>query len=83
MNDIKGSEGTFFYLQSWGTNGWGTPQNRGQIHRNGWGLSGEINLNNNVAGWELVRFEFQGGGNVNNPSEFQMYNFWVDPRMTT
>jgi hypothetical protein len=81
VNDIKGSEGVFFSVQPWAANGWGTAQNTGQIHSNGWGLSGEMNLNNNVGGWELVRFKLQAGGNVNNPSDFQIYNFWLDPRM--
>jgi hypothetical protein len=81
VRDIKGSEGIFFYIQRWGSKGWGSAQNTGQIHSARWALSGEMNLNNNVSGWELVRFEFKGGGNVTNPSEFQMYNFWLDPRM--
>ena len=81
VNDIKGSEGVFFYIQPWASNGWGAAQDTGQIHHAGWALSGEMNLNNNVRGWELVRFQFKGGGDVSNPREFQMYNFWLDPRM--
>lgn len=81
VNDVRGSEGIQFYIQPWGDNGWGNAQNTGQVHNNGWALSGEMNLNNNVNGWELVRFEFQAGGNPNNPSDFQLYNFWLDPRM--
>jgi len=81
VTDIKGSEGIFFYIQPWGTNDWGSAQNTGQIHNSGWTLSGEMNLNDTVPGWELVRFEFKAGGNVNHPSEFQMYNFWLDPHM--
>ncbi len=81
VDDINGSEGVFFSIQPWGSNGWANAQNTGQIHSTGWGLSGEMNLNNNVNSWELVRFAFRAGGNVANPSDFQMYNFWLDPRM--
>jgi hypothetical protein len=81
VNDVKGSEGIQFYIQPWSGSGWGKAQNTGQIHSSGWNLSGEMNLNNNVSGWELVRFKFQAGGNVSNPSNFEMYNFWLDPRM--
>lgn len=82
VQDVKGSEGIFFYVQPWGTHGWGNAQNTGQVHSTGWNVSGQMNLNNNTSGYELVRFEFTAGGNPNNPSEFQMYNFWVDPRMS-
>lgn len=79
VRDIKGSEGIFFYIQPWRNNAWASAQNTGQVHHAGWALSGEMNLNNTVPGWELVRFEFKAGGNVNNPSDFQMYDFWLDP----
>jgi hypothetical protein len=81
VRDVVGSEGVFFYVSYEGTNTWTNPQNSGQVHgqQNSWTLSNPVNVQpSNTSGWQLVRFTFEPGGNN---SDFQIYNFWVDPRM--
>jgi len=81
VRDLVGSEGVFFYISYEGTNTWTNPQNSGQVHgqQTNWTLSDPVNVQpSNTTGWQLVRFTFEPGGNH---SDFQIYNFWVDPRM--
>jgi hypothetical protein len=81
VRNVKGSEGVFFYVSYAGTSTWNNPKNTGQVHGTGtaWTLSGAVNVQpSNVIGWQLARFTFVPGGNT---SEFQIYNFYVDPRM--
>jgi hypothetical protein len=80
VRDVRGAEGVFFYVSYAGTSTWSTPKNTGQVHGNAtsWTLSGNMNIQpNNIPGWQVVRFTFVPGGNT---SEFQVYNFLVDPR---
>jgi hypothetical protein len=79
IRDVAGSEGVFFYINYPNAPGW---KNTGQVHGQGnnWSLSGSVNIQTNgLAGWTLGQFEFVGGGNPQNPSDFQLYNFYVDP----
>jgi hypothetical protein len=80
VRDVVGSQGVFFYVSYAGTSTWSTPKNTGQFHGSGtsWTLSGNINLQpNNTPGWQIVRFTYVPGGTQ---SDFQLYNFLVDPR---
>jgi hypothetical protein len=81
VRDLVGSEGVFFYVSYAGTSTWNTPKNTGQVHGAGtaWTLSGSVNLQPyNVTGWQPVRFTLIPGGKSSN---FEVYNFYVDPRM--
>ena len=81
VRDVAGSEGVQFYVSYAGTNTWNTPQNTGQVHgkQTSWTLSDPVNVQpSNTPGWQLVRFTFVPGGTR---SDFQIYNFYVDPRM--
>ncbi|MGG7379567.1 hypothetical protein ACQ7B2_12690, partial [Escherichia coli] len=76
-----GSEGIFFYVSQLGTSTWNTPKNTGQFHGSGtaWTLSNPLNVQpSSLPGWNIARFTFIPGGKT---SRFQMYNFYVDPRM--
>ena len=78
VRNVVGGEGVQFYVSYAGTQTWNNPQNTGQVHgqQNNWSLSDPVNLNNNNQGWQVVRFTFIPGGHS---SDFQLYNFWVDP----
>ncbi len=81
VRNVVGGEGVQFYVSYAGTNTWVNPKNTGQVHgqQNNWTLSDPINLQPaNQGGWQIVRFAFVPGGKT---SDFQLYNFWVDPRM--
>jgi len=81
VRDVSGAEGIQFYVSYEGTNTWDNPQNTGQVHgqQSDWTLSDPINLHpSNDTGWQIVRFGFVAGGKN---SEFQLYDFYVDPRM--
>jgi hypothetical protein len=78
VRDVVGSEGVFVSV-SYAGSGW---QRTGQVHGNGtsWALSTAVSIHSApLAGWQQVRFMLVGGGNT---SRFQVYNFWVDPRMS-
>ena len=56
-------------------------QNTGQVHGqgSGWTLSDSVNVQPaNVPGWQLMRFVLVPGGKS---SDFQVYDFYVDPHM--
>lgn len=81
VRDVAGSEGVQFYVSYEGTSTWNSPQNTGQVHsaQNQWSLSTPVNVQpSNRSGWQLVRFTFVAGGKS---SDFQLYDFYVDPRM--
>lgn len=83
VRDLAGSQGVFFSIAYDGTGTWGIPQTSGQVHgqQTGWTLSTPVNLQPSVTpGWQLAQFTFVPGGTT---SDFQLYNFWVDPRMTS
>jgi hypothetical protein len=80
VRDVKGSEGVFFYVGYEGTNTWTNPRNTGQVHgqQTAWSLSDPVNVQpSNTSGWQPVRFTLEAGGKT---SDFQVYNFYVDPR---
>jgi len=78
VRNLVGSEGVFVYVSYSGA----TFQDTGQVHGAGsaWALSTPVNIHSApLPGWALVRFKFVAGGTT---SRFQVYNFWVDPRMS-
>jgi hypothetical protein len=81
VRNVVGAEGVFFYVAYQGTNTWNNPKNTGQVHgqQNNWTLSDPVNVQpSNTPGWQVVQFTFIPGGKS---SDFQIYNFYVDPRM--
>jgi hypothetical protein len=79
VRDVVGSEGVFFYVGYEGTNTWANPRNTGQMHGNqtAWTLANPVNVQPaGGTGWQPVRFTFVAGGKT---SDFQLYNFYVDP----
>jgi hypothetical protein len=82
VQNVRGAEGVFFNVSYAQANGWSAPRNTGQVHGrlSNWTLSDPINIQpSNAPGWQLVRFGFLPGGSH---SDFRIYNFFVDPRMT-
>jgi hypothetical protein len=80
VRDVRGSEGVFFYVSYEGTNTWTSPRDTGQVHgqQTAWTLSNSVNVQpSNAPGWQPVQFTLEPGGNS---SEFQIYDFYVDPR---
>jgi hypothetical protein len=81
VRNVVGSEGVVFYVSYEGTNTWNNPQNTGQVHgqQTNWTLSDPVNVQpSNTPDWQLVRFTFVPGGTR---SDFQIYDFYVDPRI--
>jgi hypothetical protein len=81
VRDIVGSEGVHISVSYAGTKTADKPQNVGQVHgtQSDWTASNPFNVHpGNVPGWQLVQFTLTAGGKSSN---FQIYNFWVDPRM--
>jgi hypothetical protein len=81
VRNVVGSQGVHTYVSYAGTRTAYNPQDTGQFHGNNsaWTLSNPINVHpGNLPGWQLVQFTFAPGGMT---SEFQIYNFYVDPRM--
>lgn len=80
VRNVAGGEGVQVYVAYAGQHSEVQPQNVGQVHgqQTSWTLSDPFNVQpGNVSGWELVRFTFVPGGKT---SDFQLYNFYVDPR---
>ena len=80
---VKGNRGVRFLVSYLGTKTWATPRTTGRVHgrRRSWTLSTPINIqSNHRPGWRLERFTFIPEGRT---SEYQLYNFWVDPRSRT
>jgi hypothetical protein len=81
VRNVKGSEGVFTYVSYEATHTWEAPKNTGQVHGQAseWSASGAINLQpNNTSGWQRLRMILVPGGKT---SEFQVYDFYVDPRL--
>jgi hypothetical protein len=81
VRNVTGGDGVQFYVAYDGTKTWTEPKGTGQVHgdHDDWTLSGPVNVQpSNTPGWQLVRFSFVAGGKT---SEFQIYDFNVDPRM--
>jgi hypothetical protein len=81
VRDVVGGEGVQFYVSYAGTKSWNHPRGSGQVHGrpSSWSLSTPVNIRpSKHLGWQLVRFTFVPGGQQ---SDFQIYDFYVDPRM--
>jgi hypothetical protein len=82
VRNVVGGDGVQFYVSYQGTRTWEQPQNTGQLHgqNSRWTVSGPVNVqpDHHTPGWQIVRFAFVAGGRT---SDFQLYNFYVDPRM--
>jgi hypothetical protein len=81
VRNVVGGEGVFFYVSYAGTTTWNKPKNTGQVHgaHSDWTLSNPVNVQpSSDPGWQEVRFTFVSGGTG---SDFQIYDFYVDPRM--
>jgi hypothetical protein len=81
VRNVVGGQGIGFYISYAGRRTWLKPQKTGQFHgRHGvWTPSTRINLiPRHQSGWQVARFIFVGGGKR---SDFQVYDFYVDPRM--
>jgi hypothetical protein len=82
VRDVTGSEGVSVYVSYAGTSTARNPQNTGQVNGNqtDWTLSDPVNLQpGSRPGQQQVRFTFSSGGTA---SDFQISNFWIDPRMS-
>jgi hypothetical protein len=81
VRDVTGDEGIHIAVAYAGTKTESKPKDVGQVRGKGgdWTLSDPFNVHpGNVPGWQLVRFSFVAGGKS---SDFQIYDFYVDPRM--
>ena len=82
VRNVTGGQGVAFYISYAGRRTWAEPRKTGQFHgRHGtWTPSTRINLlpSHRTSGWQIARFVFVGGGKR---SDFQVYDFYVDPRM--
>jgi hypothetical protein len=81
VRDIVGSDGVAFAVSYEGKPSWDAPKGGGKMHgkNSGWSLSGGLDVHpGGDPGWQPVRFVLTGGGKA---SDYQVYNFYVDPRM--
>jgi hypothetical protein len=81
VRNVAGSQGVQVYVAYAGTKTESQAQNTGQVHgqQSAWSLSTPFNIHpGNLPGWQLVRFTLVPGGKS---SDFQVYDFYVDPRM--
>ena len=80
VRDVAGSAGVSTFVSYIGARVspfQGTGTLRGSS--TGFGLSSTVNIHPNwLVGWQLARFELVAAGTG---SEYQIYNFFVDPRM--
>jgi hypothetical protein len=82
VRNVVGSEGVQFYVGYEGTPTWTYPKNTGQVHGSGtaWTLANPTNLQPySVSGWQPMEITLIPGGTS---SDFQIYNLYIDPRMT-
>jgi hypothetical protein len=81
VRNVVGAEGVQVFVAYAGTKTETVAQGVGQVHgqHTAWTLSNPFNVHpGNLPGWQLVRFTLVPGGRS---SDFQVYNFYVDPRM--
>jgi hypothetical protein len=81
VRDLVGAEGINIYVAYAGTKTARQAQDVGQVHgqQSAWTLSNPFNVHpGNLPGWQLMRFTLVPGGRS---SDFQVYDFYVDPRM--
>jgi hypothetical protein len=83
VRNASGGDGVNTYISYEGTKTWETPKSSNKFHGNDkkqWTLSGNINLQPNKSmEWQRMRLLFVGGGK---DSQFEIVNFYVDPRMS-
>jgi hypothetical protein len=82
VRDLAGSTGVHFSVSYEGTSSWGTPVDTGLVHgkQTNWTMSDPVSVQPaNTTGWQLVRFTLVPAGTK---SDYQIYNFWLDPRMS-
>lgn len=82
VRNVAGTDGAAFSVSYANATGWAAPKATGTLKGNAkaWTLSAPVGLqSNNGAGWQPVRFTLTGGGTS---SDTQIYNLYVDPRMT-
>jgi hypothetical protein len=84
VRNVVGGEGVAFNVAYEGTKTWEQPKNTGQIHGPGkaeWGPSGNVNLQPEkaFAGWQPMRITLVGNGRT---SDFQVYDLYLDPRLS-
>ena len=80
QNVGKGGGAVTVYVTYAGTDSWSKAENGGNATPKGkaWGLSDNIQLKpKNTPGWQIARFALVPNGGDN--SEYQVYNFYVDP----
>lgn len=76
------SKGVSFSVAYAGTKTWGNPHATGRLYGRalGWSPSDPVQVNpNKPAGWQPVQFTFTAD---KTPGDTQIYNFYVDPRMS-
>jgi hypothetical protein len=81
VRDVRGSEGIQFTVSYKGSVSGLLPADTAQIRggQGSWILSSPLSVQPGInSGWQIVRFGFQASGIA---SEFQLYDFFVDPRM--
>jgi hypothetical protein len=81
VRNVVGAEGVQVSVAYAGTKSESAAQTVGQFRglRSAWTLSTPVNIHpGNLPGWQLVRFALTPGGTR---SDFQVYDFWVDPHM--
>jgi hypothetical protein len=81
VRNAVGGDGVQVFVGYAGTKTEAQPQGSGQVHGNktAWTTSPAFGIHpGNRTGWQLVRFTLVGGGRT---SDFQIYDFYVDPRM--
>ena len=81
VRDVAGAEGVQVYVAYAGHQDRepGPERGPGPRQQSAWTLSNPFNIHpGNLPGWQLVRFTLVPGGKS---SDFQVYDFYVDPRM--
>jgi hypothetical protein len=79
VRKVAGGGGVHTFVSYAGPTTWGKPRDGGSAYGKGtdWALSAPIHLQpNHDPGWQLVRFGLVPDGDH---SEYQLYNFYVDP----
>lgn len=83
VRNANGGDDVHVFVSYEGTKTWEEPKGTSKVHGNAkkeWTVSSPINLQpNKSAGWQRLRLLLVGGGKS---SEFQIYNLYVDPRMS-
>jgi hypothetical protein len=82
VRSLAGDGGLSVYVSYVGTDSWRTPRNIGLVGGSGADWTPSAVLDTDPAsrdGWQRARFTLIPGGDS---SDFQVYNFSIDPRMT-